>query len=923
MSVVSSSIPNLINGISEQNPTQRNLNQAETQINAQSNIVKGLQKRPPLEWVSNLLSTQIFSTNTAIHSYVRDDTNKFFIAAYNGGIKVFDLAGNAKTVSITNGSSYLATTNPKDQYKFISVADTTFILNTSKKPLMSSTTSAAKINEALVYVKQSNYGRTYSITLTHPSMNSGNPLTSTFVMPNGDNVATQGHLRDTATIASVLRTGSGHSPGSVSGTALTASAISNYFTITQYNSVIHIKPSDNNAAFTISTSDGAGDSGMYVIRDTINDFTDLPYYAPAGTIIKITGDEGITTTDYHVAFDGNGTWTETVGPGVKTTIDPTTMPHKLVRNASNNTFSFSQCAWDTRVCGDDDTNPVPSFIGYTPNNITFYKNRFGILADENIIFSEAGGYFNFFAQTVAASLDTDSIDLAATSTDVSVLKHAIPFNEELLLFSDLSQFKVESGTTGLTPSDAAITLTTRFESKTNVTPVGAGNYLYFMQGRGDKAALREYYVQPDTTNYDSVDITAGVPSLISSSCYKLISNTIENTLVALTDDGSDSNIAPHTVTSNVTSTLGNKMYVYKYFWAGNDKVQSAWSYWEFPGVQIISAFSNESSLYIVANERTKANLYKIDLRNLEDTSLNMNVYLDQRAKLNGSYSAGTGLTTFTTPYPVNAGLQCVDATTGSDISIVATASCTITVTDYANIAVGKTIVLTKQDGTTITFTSESAGGSSPSSALKWRPNTSNNVTADNIYTAINAHADFTATNPAANVITVTRVVKGTTNLAATSTDSVRLAMTNFQATGTTVTTTGNISSAYLGFNFTSLYTLSTQYLREPGKTGGLSSITSGRLQVRTMSFDYSNTGFFQVVVTHNNRDPKTYSFNGYIIDNSTALLDRPVIETGTLRVPIQAQNTQHTVTVKSSSYLPVNVVSAEMEGFYYRRSTRA
>ena len=77
------------------------------------------------------------------------------------------------------------------------------------------------------------------------------------------------------------------------------------------------------------------------------------------------------------------------------------------------------------------------------------------------------------------------------------------------------------------------------------------------------------------------------------------------------------------------------------------------------------------------------------------------------------------------------------------------------------------------------------------------------------------------------------------------------------------------------------------------------------------------------VVTHNNRDPKTYSFNGYIIDNSTALLDRPVIETGTLRVPIQAQNTQHTVTVKSSSYLPVNVVSAEMEGFYYRRSTRA
>jgi len=339
-------------------------------------------------------------------------------------------------------------------------------------------------------------------------------------------------------------------------------------------------------------------------------------------------------------------------------------------------------------------------------------------------------------------------------------------------------------------------------------------------------------------------------------------------------------------------------------------------------VQIISAFSYESNIYVIANERQKANLYKIDLRNLENSDLNMQIHLDQRAKLNGSYSAGTGLTTFTTPYPVNAGLICVDAATGSDISIVATASCTITVTDYANIAVGKTIVLTKQDGTTITFTSESAGGTSPSSTLGWRPNTSNNVTADNIYTAINAHADFTATNPAANVITVTRVVKGTTNLAATSTDSVRLAMTAFQATGTTVTTTGNVASAYLGFNFTSLYTLSTQYLREPGKVGGLVSLTAGRLQVRTMSFDYADTGFFQVVVSHDNRDDKTYTFNGYIIDSSSSLIERPVLTNGTFRVPIQARNTDHTVSIKSSSYLPVNLVSAEMEGFYYRRSSR-
>ena len=44
-------------------------------------------------------------------------------------------------------------------------------------------------------------------------------------------------------------------------------------------------------------------------------------------------DEGTSDTDYYVSFSGNGVWTETVGPGVKTQLDASTMPHKLVRDA--------------------------------------------------------------------------------------------------------------------------------------------------------------------------------------------------------------------------------------------------------------------------------------------------------------------------------------------------------------------------------------------------------------------------------------------------------------------------------------------------------------------------------------------------------------------------------------------------------------
>ena len=104
---------------------------------------------------------------------------------------------------------------------------------------------------------------------------------------------------------------------------------------------------------------------------------------------------------------------------------------------------------------------------------------------------------------------------------------------------------------------------------------------------------------------------------------------------------------------------------------------------------------------------------------------------------------------------------------------------TITVTDFSNIATGTTLELTKSDGTTVTFTSEAAGSSSPSSSLGFRPNADNNTTADNIQAAINAHADFTVANPAANVVTVTETARaGTGFLSIVSSDTTRLATTD-------------------------------------------------------------------------------------------------------------------------------------------------
>ncbi len=106
------------------------------------------------------------------------------------------------------------------------------------------------------------------------------------------------------------------------------------------------------------------------------------------------------------------------------------------------------------------------------------------------------------------------------------------------------------------------------------------------------------------------------------------------------------------------------------------------------------------------------------------------------------------------------------------------ATCTITVTDYSNIATNATIVLTDNAGTATTFTCQGSGTGTPETN-KFFHHASNDTTADNIYTTINTHSSYTVPNPAANVITVTRNTAGLSNLTVTTSDSTRLAVTDF------------------------------------------------------------------------------------------------------------------------------------------------
>ena len=83
----------------------------------------------------------------------------------------------------------------------------------------------------------------------------------------------------------------------------------------------------------------------------------------------------------------------------------------MVRQA--NGIPCTAVGFEPRLVGDELTNPDPSFVGSTVNKMLFFRNRLAILSGENIVLSQPGDYFNFWANSALTVSPQDSIDISA------------------------------------------------------------------------------------------------------------------------------------------------------------------------------------------------------------------------------------------------------------------------------------------------------------------------------------------------------------------------------------------------------------------------------------------------------------------------------------------------------------------------------
>jgi hypothetical protein len=613
--LISSSIPNFVNGVSQQPFTLRLNSQGEVQENGLSTVSQGLRKRPPTQHLKKIQSSPL--ANCFVHTINRDSTERYVAVVTNGDLKVYDIAGNEKTVAFPNGKGYLSSSSPSTSFSAVTVADYTFLVNEGVTVAQGSTTVATRPYEALINVKAGNYGKVYKVIIN------GNTVGS-YDTPDGSQAAEVDNI-STDFIADQL-------VSSMAGNGITGA---NGWTLTRDGSVIYLARSASD--FSIRTEDGFNYGGMVAIKGKLQKFADLPANCSVnGFVVEITGtgsgEQASQPFDsYFVKFEtangsnGVGVWKECPKPGIIANFDASTMPHILVRE-SDGSFTFKQSTWKNRIVGDNTSNPFPSFIGRKLSDVFFYRNRLGFLADEAVIFSEAGEYFNFTRTTVTQLLDSDPIDVNASHTKVSLLKHAVPFNKQLLLFSEQTQFIIEQNEL-LTPKSLGIKVATEFPCNVNAKPVGIGKNVYFAVDKGDWSAFREYFADLNNLTNDSLDVAAHIPKYIPSGIFKIAAAPNEDIMACLTVGDPSS------------------VYIYKYFWANNDKLQSSWSKWSLGSdATILNVDFIGSEMYLVVNRADGAYLEKINV-SLGDIGVGepYTVHLDRKVQLvagNVDYSGG-------------------------------------------------------------------------------------------------------------------------------------------------------------------------------------------------------------------------------------------------------------------------------------------
>jgi hypothetical protein len=418
---------------------------------------------------------------------------------------------------------------------------------------------------------------------------------------------------------------------------------------------------------------------------TINDPSELPRQCKHNMIVQVSNSDDSLEDDYYLQFkgandaDGAGFWEECAAPGIQTTLDASTLPIQIQRQA-NGQFQISSPPWVTRAVGDDTTNPVPSLIGNKISQTFFHRNRLGFLTEDNVVLSQGGDVYNFFQQSALTIGPNDPIDIQASSTQPTRFLDSIETNTGLIIFSESQQFMLHTDSDTLTPDTGKLSNISTYRYSPQAAPISLGTTIGFVDSAGVYGRFFEMFDIRREGEPQIIDQTKIVQSLLPND-LDIVINSRENNTIFFSKSGT------------------NNVYGYRYYNTGDKRVQSAWFRWELP-YDIEYAFVLDDALLLISDT---GKYYEIQLikkdsnrivpgpNNFYGQATEYKIHLDASQSITaGSYDASNNITTVNWSGPSNTNVAVVDPSDGSTFAAKSSSGSTHTFT--GNLA-NKTLII--------------------------------------------------------------------------------------------------------------------------------------------------------------------------------------------------------------------------------------
>lgn len=426
-----------------------------------------------------------------------------------------------------------------------------------------------------------------------------------------------------------------------------------------------IERGDGEGYIVIIGDGGSGASILRVFQDdgreatvniTANAQTYLDANAPSGKDFRFASNQDLVVIVNRKA--------DAAAPsGVPTA---TTMPIKLTRTTAPTPSSVAVFAcdvntWTSRASGTDSNNAgfgaIVSGDGLF-TDATFYRNRLVLAGGEYLAFSQAGTYFNYYIQDVTSVVDDDPLETRLASTIESVQT----FRKALSIFTRSGTQYESNAPDLLTPATLNIAPTTRYETH-DVKPIVLGSAMYFMGDKSDGSILYEYLYDDTQLATVAADVSRHVDTLLPDE-VRSISGSAESTTVIVLGNNQPENAfllletgdrllleSGDSILLDQAPVGSNEIYVYRYYWSGDQKQQSAWAIWRFDDddrIADIAVLNNccymLTHVYSSINVSEALVLERIPLntQRTADSGMPYPVHLDRWEKLVGGYfSPGT------------------------------------------------------------------------------------------------------------------------------------------------------------------------------------------------------------------------------------------------------------------------------------------